>query len=95
MFYIRCWQLVFIHIYLLAIYLAFFSFLVIAKLYQPIHEPQIYFVFLRVGNPKTVMKEGCLGWNGGSSFVSRWFECTLVGACKCAYDCGLDSYDFF
>jgi hypothetical protein len=41
--YTACWQLVFIHIRLFVIYLAFFH--VIVKLHQPIHEAQIYFVF--------------------------------------------------
>ena len=30
-----------------------------------------------------------MGWRGGSSFASLWFERWLVWACKCAYDCGL------
>ena len=33
------------------------------KLYQPIHEEQIYFVFLSVGNPKTALKGGYSGWH--------------------------------
>jgi hypothetical protein len=32
--------------------------LVSVKLHQPIHEAQIYFVFLSVGNPKTDLKGG-------------------------------------
>jgi hypothetical protein len=44
--------------------------LVIVNLHKPIHEAQIYFVFLSVGNPKTVLKGGYVGWKGGSSFVS-------------------------
>jgi len=31
------------------------------------HEVQIYFVFLSVGKPKTVLKGGYSGWRGGSS----------------------------
>jgi hypothetical protein len=37
-------------------------FLFIVNLHQPIHEAQIYFVFLSVGNPKTVLKGGYSGW---------------------------------
>ena len=85
------WQLVFIHIRLYIIYLAIF---VIVKLHQPIHEAQIYFVFLSVGNPKTVLKGGYSGWKGGSSFASLWFERRPVWACKCAYDCGKAQYHF-
>jgi hypothetical protein len=88
MFYTACWQLVFIHIRLFVIYLAFI-FLVIHNLHQPIHEAQIYFVFLSVGNPKTVLKGGYVGRKGGSSFASLWFKRWLVRACKCAYDCGV------
>jgi hypothetical protein len=66
-----------------------FIFQVIVKLHQPIHEAQIYFVFLSAGNPKTVLKGGYSGWRGGSSFAILWFERWLVGACKCAYDCGM------
>ena len=86
--YTACWQLVFIHIRLFVIYLAFI-FLVIVNMHQPIHEAQIYFVFLSVGNLKTVLKGGYVGCKGGSSFASLWFERWLVWACKCAYDCGL------
>jgi hypothetical protein len=38
--------------------------------HQPIHEAQIYFVFLSVGNPKTVLKGGYVGRKGVSSFAS-------------------------
>jgi len=38
-----------------------------------------------VDNPKTVLKGGCLGWRGGSSFASLWLERWLVRGCKCAY----------
>ena len=82
--YTACWQLVFIHLHLFFIYLAFI-FLVIVNMHQPIHEAQIYFVFLSVDNPKTVLKGGCLGWRGGSSFASLWLERWLVRGCKCAY----------
>jgi hypothetical protein len=41
-----------------------------------------------VGNPKTDLKGGYVGWKGESSFASLWFERWLVGACKCAYDLG-------
>ena len=64
-------------------------FIVIVNLHQPIHEAQIYFVFLSVGNPKTVLKGGYSGWRGGSSFASLWLERLHVRACKCAYDCGV------
>jgi len=83
--YTPCWQLVFIHIRLVVICLDFF--IIIPNQHQLIHEAQIYFVFLSVGNPKTVLKGGCSGWRGGSSFASLWFEGWLVWACKCAYDC--------
>jgi hypothetical protein len=66
-----------------AIYLALFLFAIC--LHQPINEAQIYFVFLSVDNPKTVLKGGCLGWRGGSSFASLWLERWLVRGCKCAY----------
>jgi len=69
--YTACWQLVFIHICLSVINLAFFQ--IIISLHQPIHEAQIYFVFLSVGNPKTVLKGGYVGRKGGSSFASLWF----------------------
>jgi hypothetical protein len=52
---------VFIHIRLFIIYLALFF--VILNLHQPINEAQIYFVFLSVGNPKTVLKGGYSGWH--------------------------------
>jgi len=52
---------VFIHIWLFVIYLAFF--LVIVNMHQPIFKAQIYFVFLSVGNPKTVLKGGYSGWD--------------------------------
>jgi hypothetical protein len=47
-------------------------FIVIVNLHQPIHEAQIYFVFLSVGNPKTVLKGGYEGWRGGSSLTKLW-----------------------
>jgi len=48
----------------LSVYQSFsFYFQVIVKLLQPIHEAQIYFVFLSVGNPKTALKGGYSGWN--------------------------------
>jgi hypothetical protein len=47
--------------------------LVIFNLHQPIHEAQIYFIFLSVGNPKTVLKGGYSGWRGGSSFLTCAF----------------------
>jgi len=45
-------------------------FLVVLNLHQPIHEAQIYFVFLSEGKPKTVLKGGYVGRKGGSSFAS-------------------------
>jgi hypothetical protein len=77
-----------VHSYPSVCHLFSFYFHVIVKLHQPIHEAQIYFVFLSVGNPKTVLKGGYVGRKGGSSFASLWFERWLVWACKCAYDCG-------
>jgi hypothetical protein len=66
-----------------------FYFQVNLILHQPILEAQIYFVFLSVGNPKTDLKGGYVGWRGGSSFANLWLERWLVRVCKCAYDCGL------
>ena len=40
---------------------------------------------------KTVLKVGYLGWKGGSSFASLWFERWLVWAYKCVLD-GVVSY---
>ena len=48
--------------------------LVISNLHQPIHEAQIYFVFLSVGNPKTVLKGGYSGW------LCKLFDKALVVA---------------
>jgi hypothetical protein len=64
--------------------------LVIVNLHKPIHEEQIYFVFLSVGNPKTDLKGGYSGWRGRSSsrkigIVGMVFE-RFAG---CAYDCGV------
>ncbi len=78
-----------VHSYPSVCHLFSFYFLGIFKLHQPIHEEQIYFVFLSEGNPKTDLKGGYSGWRGGSSFASLWFERWLVWACKCAYDCAL------
>jgi hypothetical protein len=78
-----------VHSYPSVCHLFSFHFLVISNQHQPIHEAQIYFIFLSVGNPKTVLKGGYVGWKGGSSFASLWFERWLVWTCKCAYDCGL------
>lgn len=75
-----------VHPYPSVYHLFSFNSPVIVNLHQPIHEAQIYFVFLSVGNPKTVLKDGYSGWKGGSSFASLWFERWLVWACKCAYD---------
>jgi len=60
-------QLVFIHSFLSVCHLFSFACQIIINMYQPIHEAQIYFVFLSVGNPKTVLKGGYSGWRGGSS----------------------------
>jgi hypothetical protein len=62
-----------VHSYQSVCYLFSFYFIVIVKLYQSTYEAQIYFVFLSVGNPKTVLKGGCVWWKGGSSFASLWF----------------------
>ena len=78
-----------VHSYPSVCHLFSFYFQVIFNLHQPIHEAQIYFVFLSVGNPKTVLKGGYVGRKGGSSFASPWLERWLVWACKCAYDCAL------
>jgi len=59
-----------VHSYPSVCHLLSFYFLVIVNRHQPIHEAQIYFVFLSVGNPKTVLKGGYLGWKGESSFAS-------------------------
>jgi len=75
---------VFIHIRLFVIYLALFSCHFQAAPTYP--RSTNLFCFFRVGNPKTVLKGGYVGWRGGSSFASLWFEHWLVGACKCAYD---------
>jgi hypothetical protein len=52
-----------VHSYPSVCHLFSFNFLVIVNLHQPIHEAQIYFVFLSVGNPKTVLKGGYSGWH--------------------------------
>jgi hypothetical protein len=75
-----------VHLHPSVCHLFSFIFLVIVNMHQPIHEAQIYFVFLSVGNPKTALKGGYLGRKGGSSFASLWVEGWLVWACKCAYD---------
>jgi hypothetical protein len=54
-----------------------FYFLVIFYLHQPIHEAQIYFVFLSGGNPKTVLKGGYSGW------LCKLFDKALVIALVC------------
>jgi hypothetical protein len=79
-----------VHSYPSVFHLFSFYFLVIVNLHQTTHEAQIYFVFLSVGNPKTVLKGGYSGWRGGSSFASLWSERWLVRVCKCAYGCALD-----
>jgi hypothetical protein len=49
---------------LLSVYQLFsYHFIVIINMHQPTHEAQIYFVFLSVGNPKTVLKGGYSGWH--------------------------------
>jgi hypothetical protein len=57
-----------------------FYFLVIFNLHQPIHEAQIYFVFLSDGNPKTVLKGG---------YVGRKAEALLQAFGLCVGSCGL------
>jgi len=66
-----------------------FCFLVIVNLHQTIHKVQIYFVFLSVGNPKTVLKGGYLGRKGGSSSRKLWIQRGIERFAGCAYDCGL------
>jgi hypothetical protein len=73
-----------VHSYPSVCHLFSFYFLVIFNLHQPIHEAQIYFVFLSDGNPKTVLKGGYSGWRGGSSFASLWLVRWLVGLWQCA-----------
>jgi hypothetical protein len=51
-----------VHSYPSVIHLFSFYFQIILNLHKPIHEAQIYFVFLSVGNPKTVLKGGYSGW---------------------------------
>jgi hypothetical protein len=63
-----------VHSYSSVCHIFSFYILVIFNLHQPIHEAQIYFVFLSGGNPKTDLKGGYVGWKGGSSFASLWFE---------------------
>jgi hypothetical protein len=60
-------------------------FIVVFNPHQTINEAQIYFIFLSVGQNGFAK----VGWKGGSSFASLWFERWHVGACKCAYDCGV------
>jgi hypothetical protein len=47
-----------VHLFLSGYQFINFIFQVIINLHQPIHDAQIYFVFLSVGNPKTVLKGG-------------------------------------
>jgi hypothetical protein len=61
-----------VHSYPSVCHLFSFYFLVIVNLHQLIHEAQIYFVFLSVGNPKTDLKGGYVGWKGGSSSRKLW-----------------------
>jgi hypothetical protein len=82
-----------VHTYLSVCHLFSFIFLSLSNYTKPIHEAHIYFVFLSVGNPKTVLKGGYAGWKGESSFARLWFEGWLVGACKCAFDCAMDCYN--
>jgi hypothetical protein len=66
-----------VHSYPSVYHLFSFYFQVIFKLYQPIHEAQIYFVFLSVGNPKTVLKGGYVGWLCklfDKALVESWFH---------------------
>jgi hypothetical protein len=63
-----------VHLYPSVFHLFSFCFHVIIKLYRPIHEAQIYFVFLSVGKPKTVLKGGYSGW------LCKLFDKALVEA---------------
>ena len=81
MFHTACYALVFIIFYQFINHLALV--LVSVKLHQPIHEAQIYFVFLSVGNPKTVLKGGYSGWRGESSFASFGLCVGLCGLQMC------------
>jgi hypothetical protein len=58
-----------VHSYPSVCHLFSFYYLVIVNLHQPIHEAQIYFVFLSVGQ-NGFAKVRC---KGGSSFASLWF----------------------
>jgi len=42
-----------------------------------------------VGNPKTVLKGGYLGWKGGSSSRKLWVQRGIERFAGCAYDCAL------
>jgi len=63
------WQLVFIHFCLFVNNLALISCNCQNAPTYP--QAQIYFVFLILGNPKTVLKGGYSVWRGGSSIASR------------------------
>ncbi len=63
------WQLVFIHIRLFVIYLAFI-FLSLTIFTNLSTKHKFILFFLSVGNPKTVLKGGYSGWRGGSSFIT-------------------------
>jgi hypothetical protein len=78
-----------VHSYLSVCHLFSFYFLVIVNLHQPIHKVQIYFVFLSVGNPKTVLKGGYSGRRGGSSSRKLWIWFGFERFAGCAYDCGM------
>ncbi|MBU1369101.1 MAG: hypothetical protein KJ754_14885, partial [Bacteroidetes bacterium] len=58
-----------------------FIFHVIYNLHQPIHEAQIYFVFLCVGNPKTDLKG--VTWAGKAEALLQAFGLS-VGSCGLA-----------
>jgi len=76
-----------VHSYPSVYHLFSFYFQVIINMYQPIYEAQIYFVFLSVGNPKTVLKGGLTGWRGGSSFASFGLCLGLCGLQMCLHLC--------
>jgi len=74
-----------VHSYPAVIHLFSFYILVIVKLHQPIYEAQIYFVFLSVGNPKTVLKGGT--WAGFASSLKTLVLALARAVFKCACKC--------
>jgi len=63
-----------VHSFISVYQLFSFHFVVVVNSHEPIHEALIYFVFLSVGNPKTVLKGGYPGW------LCKLFDKALVVA---------------